>query len=382
MTTPQDILRRCEAHALAALGGAPGKRVEDLTVYLSNVGAGLPMRAIARARNRPASTVLRAVRRVESLRDDPLLDRVLTRIETDLQSDEPSATVGPTMKTMTASLEKSSTAPRLSQPERAALMRLAEPDAFLLIAEGAAKGGVFCAGDKFAKPVALLPVETVTRFAAHDWVRCVRRTDLTARYVLTAAGRGALRRKIEAERPRAATGFAEAPSVFTGQQQLAGERRVANPETGEIETIRVNLGESPLGWLAKRRDAKGDCLLKPEEVEAGERLREDYEMAQMGPRVGQDWRRFLTPGERGAHPGRTPSEGPMFARERVAKAVEALGPGLSDAAIRICCFLEGLEATERRMGWSARSGKVVLKLALQRLVDHYGLRRRETKSAA
>ena len=66
----------------------------------------------------------------------------------------------------------------------------------------------------------------------------------------------------------------------------------------------------------------------------------------------------------------------MFARERFGKAASALGLGLSDAAIRICCFHEGLEATERRMGWSARSAKVVLKLALQRLADHYGLMRR------
>ena len=71
----------------------------------------------------------------------------------------------------------------------------------------------------------------------------------------------------------------------------------------------------------------------------------------------------------------------MFARERVAKAVEALGPGLSDVALRVCCFLEGLEATEKRMGWAARSGKVVLKLALQRLVAHYGLGQRGDRAA-
>ena len=71
----------------------------------------------------------------------------------------------------------------------------------------------------------------------------------------------------------------------------------------------------------------------------------------------------------------------MFARERVAAAMEALGPGLSDAALRVCCFHEGLEATERRMGWSARSGKVVLKLALQRLVDHYELPRSASEQA-
>ena len=51
----------------------------------------------------------------------------------------------------------------------------------------------------------------------------------------------------------------------------------------------------------------------------------------------------------------------------------ANGIGLADVALRTCCFLEGLEGCERRLGWSARSGKVVLKLALQRLVEHYGL---------
>ena len=48
-----------------------------------------------------------------------------------------------------------------------------------------------------------------------------------------------------------------------------------------------------------------------------------------------------------------------------------LGPGLGDMALRCCCFLEGLETAEKRMGWSARSGKIVLRIALQRLRRHY-----------
>ena len=52
-------------------------------------------------------------------------------------------------------------------------------------------------------------------------------------------------------------------------------------------------------------------------------------------------------------------------------ALRDLGPGLADVALRCCCFLEGLEAAEKRMGWSARSGKIVLRIALQRLHQHY-----------
>ena len=48
-----------------------------------------------------------------------------------------------------------------------------------------------------------------------------------------------------------------------------------------------------------------------------------------------------------------------------------LGPGMGDMCLRVCCFLEGIEMTERRLGWSARSGKIVLRLALQRLERHY-----------
>ena len=92
----------------------------------------------------------------------------------------------------------------------------------------------------------------------------------------------------------------------------------------------------------------------------------------MGPRVAQNWERFLTGGERGQYrPDTGPGGGSERARERVAAALRDLGPGLGDMVLRCCCFLEGLETAERRLGWSARSGKIVLRIALMRLKRHY-----------
>ena len=107
-------------------------------------------------------------------------------------------------------------------------------------------------------------------------------------------------------------------------------------------------------------------------MEAAERLREDFELAQMGPRVAQNWERFLTGGDRGGFQNDAGlAQGPRAARDRVAAALRDLGPGLGDVALRVCCFLEGIEAAEQRMGWAARSGKIVLRIALQRLRRHY-----------
>jgi hypothetical protein len=194
-----------------------------------------------------------------------------------------------------------------------------------------------------------------------------------ARYTITATGKSALRRLLDEDRKRRheALGFAEATTPFQAQHMVWGHAQVAEPG-GRSRKLRVNLAESPLAVLARRKGSDGKVFLTPDLVQAGERLREDFERAQMGPRVGQNWDRFLTGGDRGGFLSDSGiAEGPRAARQRVSDALDDLGPGLSDVVLRVCCFLEGLESAERRLGWSARSGKIVLKIGLQRLLKHY-----------
>jgi hypothetical protein len=167
-----------------------------------------------------------------------------------------------------------------------------------------------------------------------------------------------------------AGGLREAQAVFGGQHRDFEEREVQT-EDGP-RRIRYNVAESPVAALGRKRDKDGKPYLEAELVRVAERLREDFELAQMGPRVAQNWDRFLTAGDRGGfRPDGGMAEGPRAARDRVAAALRDLGPGLGDVALRVCCFLEGIESAERRMGWAARSGKIVLRIALQRLKRHY-----------
>jgi hypothetical protein len=159
---------------------------------------------------------------------------------------------------------------------------------------------------------------------------------------------------------------------FAEQHREWGEKVVPDVDTGRPKRMRYNLSESPLTALARRRDKDGSPFLSDELVHVGERLREDFELAQMGPRVAQNWDRFLTAGGRGGFaPDSGVGDGPSAARRRVADAMADLGAGLSDVVLRCCCYLEGLETAEKRLGWSARSGKIVLRIALMRLQQHY-----------
>ena len=69
--------------------------------------------------------------------------------------------------------------------------------------------------------------------------------------------------------------------------------------------------------------------------------------------------------------GMNPAEARLSARTRFLVAIDSVGPELSDVLLRVCCFLEGIGEAERQMDWPARSGKIVLRIALDRLVLHY-----------
>jgi Domain of unknown function (DUF6456) len=137
----------------------------------------------------------------------------------------------------------------------------------------------------------------------------------------------------------------------------------------------VNLSESPIGWLRRRRDKDGEPLISQAEFDAGERLRADFWFAQMTPRVTADWSSGPSGHARRAAPGHgvEMQDGVIAARDRVHRALAAVGPELSGVLIDVCCHLKGLEEAERGAGWPQRCGKVVLRVALAGLARHYGL---------
>ena len=353
---------------------------DAVRLYLHHTENGLSFRALARREGRHASTVMRQVRRFESRRDDPLWDEALAAIAR-------ACALGPTGSVRDIALplpDKKDPNPMsapirhdtivieeetIAREARRVLRRLSEPGAVLAIAPDMDKAAVVRnLPEGRTLRTAVVERAVAQAFALKDWITC-RKPGRIATYEMTAAGRAALKRMLD-EDERGAGGFAEAATPFADQHRTWGERMV--PEAEGPRRVRYNLAESPVAVLARRRDKEGKAFLEPELADAAERLREDFELAQMGPRVAQNWERFLTAGDRGGFRGDSGgAEGPRGARERVAAALRDLGPGLGDVALRCCCFLEGLEVAEKRMGWAARSGKIVLRIALIRLRRHY-----------
>ena len=351
--------------------------------YLVHIERGVSIRTLARRAACHPSTVLRQVRRFENLRDDFLIDEALQSLGQQLRRRPgPGKTKEPAEMSFQRRGDEGARDDQtpggetpddktLEREARRVLRRLTEPGAVLAVAAEMDKAVVVrdsAAGQTLR--TAVVDRAVAQALALKDWIACAQ-PGRVARYRITQAGRAAVSRMLaEAENAaqglgqKAGPGFAEAQSPFQPQAEDGARSRARG-------AARFQFGDSPLTALARRRDRDGEPFLDDDLVAAGERLREDFELAQMGPRTTQNWERFLT-GTIDASSG--PGDalgGSKAARDRVAGALSDLGPGLGDVVLRCCCYLEGLECTEKRMGWSARSGKIVLRIALQRLKRHY-----------
>jgi hypothetical protein len=127
--------------------------------------------------------------------------------------------------------------------------------------------------------------------------------------------------------------------------------------------------ESPLGWLLARG------LLTERQYDAGERLRSDWERAQLSPRVTMSWDAApVARGRGGSAPAPDLSGAQIDAKRRFDDAIAHAGPGLADILWRVVCAGEGMREAETALGWPTRAGKLVLTFALDRVANYYRIR--------
>ena len=192
----------------------------------------------------------------------------------------------------------------LSRLAEAGVEARARPDGFQLVRRA---GGVSTAGGRLTRVEAEV---LLTR----GWA--VERADGTL--VLTASGRSAAR------------------DAGARIEDVGGE--------GGATAVRKDGGESPLSWLARRRNAAGDPLLPAASFAAGERLRSDFTRAGLSPRMSADWSGLPRSGT-----GGTPApeaDATLAARQRLRRALDAAGSDFAGLLLDVCCFLKPLDAGE------------------------------------
>lgn len=353
----------------ASSSNLPAWLPQSAVNYLLHTENGISIRELARSAQCHASTISRQIRNFEARREDALVDEGLKRLGRQFFQSTNDVQKKDYTHMNKQENAKSKDEAAVALDARRVLRRLNESGAVLAVSNDLKKAVVLRSqpGRKTTR-TAIVDTELAQSLALKDWISC-KKKGRVSQYEITRAGRAALKRMVAAT----SGGFQETQAVFAEQHRIWGEKKVASgQEAGATRQIRYNLAESPLAVLARRKGKDGKPFLSDELVVAGERLREDFELAQMGPRVGQNWEKFLTAGARGQFSTDSGiGNGPERARERVEAALSDLGAGLGDVALRCCCYLEGMEAAEKRMGWSARSGKIVLRIALQRLKRHY-----------
>ena len=264
------------------------------------------------------------------------------------ESSKPGATIG---RVVGDSLPKEARRllTALGQPETWAIVDPTDPASVLVHRR---RSGISVGAGRFATTVA----EALVRQDLGCWEQAASGRKAL---LLTKAGEAHLRRAASSETDMA---------FF--HQHHETDLATIETETG-MARVRVDTDESPLDWLRRRKSRNGEPMIDEVSYQAGERLRTDIMLAGLLPGVTARWDGMPRSGGP-ASPGEA-TDRMVAARQRLRNAFDAIGGDFSDLLLDLCGFLKGLEQIERERQWPPRSAKIVVRLALARLAEHYGI---------
>lgn len=129
-----------------------------------------------------------------------------------------------------------------------------------------------------------------------------------------------------------------------------------------------NRNESPLSRLI----AADSSFLSSHHVETGERVRGLVEKAQLRYRVTMSYAPVVIHRSY-SNTSAELSDMTVDARRKVSEIYTVLPRDCAGAVVDICGFLKGLHQVESERGWPRRSAKIVLRIGLEQLAQHYGI---------
>lgn len=168
--------------------------------------------------------------------------------------------------------------------------------------------------------------------------------------------------------PRTAHAVGDASPDLGRPGMIEGVTLIADGD-GRLIHRRANLGQSPIAWLARRRDENGQAWLSPAQVAAAGRLGLEAEAALRGPSLTMRWDALPRSGG-GSATRAEPGDQAMAAGRRVEAALIACGPARAMVEA-ICVRASSLQLAEQDLGLRRRAGKAVLVRGLTALAAHY-----------